>query len=283
MMANEQQHEYWNGEAGARWAAEDDTMAALLGPVAQELLDYLQPEAGIHALDIGCGGGSQSALLAQHIGEGGEVLGVDISAPMLDIARRRGQPAGAAALSFLEADAATYPFSAASFDLLFSRFGVMFFDDPIAAFNNMRRALKPSGRLGFCCWRAMKDNQWTLLPVQAALRHVPAPESPDPHAPGPFALADPRHLESILSVSGFSDIDIASRDVQLAFGSGGELRTAVAELMALGPVSRLLADQPPEILERVVDDAVPLLEPHYRDGKLMLSGAVWFVTGLAGS
>ncbi|PLW68576.1 class I SAM-dependent methyltransferase [Pseudohalioglobus lutimaris] len=280
-MANEQQHEYWNGEAGARWAAEDETMATLLRPVAQDLLAHLQPEPGSYAVDIGCGGGSQSVLLAESIGAGGEVLGVDISAPMLEIARGRDLPANAAALSFLETDAATYAFDPGSVDLLFSRFGVMFFDDPVAAFSNMRYALKDDGRLGFCCWQAMKDNQWTLLPVQAALRHIAPPESPDPHAPGPFALADPQRLESILAASGFGDIVIAPHAVNMNFGSGGGLRETVAELMAVGPVSRLLVDQPAETIARVVDEGAQVMEPFYTDGKLKLAGAVWFVTANA--
>ena len=278
-MANEQQHEYWNGEAGARWAAEDATMAKLLDPIARDLLAHVQPAPGSHAIDIGCGGGSQSVLLAEHIGAGGSVLGVDISAPMLEIARGRGQPEGAAALTFLQADAATWAFDAASFDLLFSRFGVMFFDDPIAAFSNMRQALKADARLGFCCWQAMRDNQWTLLPVQAALRHVPAPESPDPHAPGPFAFADPQRLEAILAASGFGDIAIAPHSVEMTFGSGNGLRETVTELMMVGPVSRLLVDQPPEVKARVVDDAAETMAPFYRNGKLSLEGAVWLVTG----
>lgn len=280
-MANEQQHEYWNGEAGARWAAEDATMAKLLDPIARDLLAHVQPEPGSHAIDIGCGGGSQSVLLAEHIGAGGSVLGVDISAPMLEIARGRGQPEDAAALTFLQADAATWAFDAASFDLLFSRFGVMFFDDPIAAFSNMRRALKADARLGFCCWQAMRDNQWTLLPVQAALRHVPAPESPDPHAPGPFAFADPQRLESILAASGFGDIAIAPHSVEMTFGSGNGLRETVTELMMVGPVARLLAEQSPEVKARVVDDAAEALAPFFRDGKLALGGAVWLVTAAA--
>lgn len=280
-MANEQQHEYWNGEAGERWAADDATMATLLGPIAEDLLAHLQPASGIAALDIGCGGGSQSVQLAERIGAGGQVLGVDISEPMLQIAREKGQPAGAAALTFLQADAATYAFDPASVDLLFSRFGVMFFDDPVAAFSNLRQSLKSDGRLGFCCWQSMKDNQWTLLPVQAALSHVPPPESPDPHAPGPFAFADAQRLESILSASGFGDITIAPHTLELAFGSGGSLRDTVAELMRVGPVSRLLVDQPPETVNRIIDDATGMMEPFYREGQLRLSAAVWFVTGVA--
>ena len=276
-MANKEQHEYWNGEAGERWAAEDATMAKLLDPIARDLIAHLQPEPGSSALDIGCGGGSQSVLLAEHIGADGRVLGVDISAPMLEIARGRKQPAGAAPLTFLQADAATYDFDAATIDLLFSRFGVMFFDDPQAAFSNLRRALKTNGRLGFCCWQAMRDNQWTSLPVQAALRHIPAPDAADPHAPGPFAFADAQRLESILSASGFGDISITPHPVAMTFGSGNDLRTTVTELMVIGPVARLLADQPPEMKARIIDDAAELMAPFYSDGSLSLGGAVWFV------
>jgi ubiquinone/menaquinone biosynthesis C-methylase UbiE len=142
-MGNSEQIEYWNGEAGKRWAQDDDTMARLLGPISQALLDHAQLDGCKSALDVGCGGGSQSLMLAQRLGETARVLGVDISEPMLEVARRKAEtPAdGRASLEFLRADASSHAFPPGSFDLLFSRFGVMFFDDPVAAFANMRGAL----------------------------------------------------------------------------------------------------------------------------------------------
>ncbi len=282
-MSNQEQIDYWNGEAGERWAQEDDRMARLLRPVAEALLDHIKPEPGIRAIDIGCGGGSQSVLLAERLGGTGHVLGVDISGPLLGVARdkTRAQFPEYAELEFLQADAAEHAFDPASADLLFSRFGVMFFDDPTAAFSNMRSALKHGGRLGFSCWQSVKENQWVREPLQAALQHVPPPEKPDPHAPGPFAFADDSRVTSILADSGFTDINLAPREIDMVFGDGGSLKQTVAELVGIGPVARLLMGEDDAVRARVVDAVTEVMEPHFRDGTLHMKGAVWFVTATA--
>jgi SAM-dependent methyltransferase len=277
-MANEEQLEYWNGEAGQRWADEDERMAQLLAPIAEALLDHVEPAPGISALDIGCGGGSQSLLLAERIGAGGSVLGVDISGPMLEVARQRKPGADCAALQFLQVDASSHAFEPASVDLLFSRFGVMFFDDPAAAFTNLHRSLKPGGRLGACCWQAARDNDWAWLPLQAALQHVPPPAATDPHAPGPFAFADAARVESVLADAGFIDIKVTPHPVQMRFGSGGDLRVTCEEVVGIGPVARLLMDQPAEVKGRVVETVAEVMAPLFSDGYLQLGGNVWFVT-----
>lgn len=279
-MDNAEQIEYWNGEAGKRWAQDDETMARLLRPVTKALLDHTAPQGCNSALDVGCGGGSQSLMLAQSLGEGAQVLGVDISEPMLAVAQRKTEicTAGRAKLQFMRADAATHSFPAASFDLLFSRFGVMFFDNPQAAFSNLRSALQPGGRLVFCCWQAMKENAWTRIPLQAALQHLPPPEPPPPHAPGPFALADAARTELILSNAGFRNIALHSHTPTLRISEAPSLQEAVMELARIGPVARLLADQPREVLDRVIPAMSDALQPYYRDGALELSAAIWFVT-----
>ena len=184
-MSNEEQIEYWNGEAGRRWAEQDAMMSRLLQPVCEALLDHAGVAGSRSALDIGCGGGSQSLMLAQRLGAGARVLGVDISAPMLAIAEEKAALTGenAATLQFLQADAANHTFEPGSFDLLFSRFGVMFFDDPTAAFSNLRGAVQDDGRLVFACWQSLAENDWTRIPIMAALQHLPKPEAPDPDLP----------------------------------------------------------------------------------------------------
>ena len=279
-MENTEQIEYWNGEAGKRWAQDDDTMARLLQPVSQALLDHAAPAGCKHALDVGCGGGSQSLMLAQRLGEGSRVLGVDISAPMLEVARRKAQaPAGSrASLDFLQADAASHPFAAGDFDLLFSRFGVMFFDDPVAAFTNLRTALQPGGRLAFSCWQAMKQNDWVRIPLQAALQHLPPPEPPPPNAPGPFAFADPARVESILGAAGFSRVALAPLTLTLRISESPDLGEAVRELARIGPVARLLADQPQAVLDRVFPAMEIALQPYFVNQALDMPAAVWLVT-----
>ncbi len=280
MTTNSEQIDYWNGEAGERWASYDDMMSRLLAPIAESLLEQLAPGSARAALDVGCGGGSQSLLLAQRLGEGAKVTGIDISAPLLDVARRRAA-AIPEQLDFLQADAAIHRFGEGSYDLLFSRFGVMFFDDPEAAFANLRRALVPGAPLLFCCWQSLRDNPWTWLAVQAALEHVPAPPPPQPGEPGPFAFADPGRVNAILDSAGFSDIGIQAQPVTLHWGEGESLADQVRELVQIGPVGRLLADQPVEVRERVRESIAEVMAPYYDGESLALEGNTWFVTARA--
>jgi SAM-dependent methyltransferase len=282
-MSNEEQLEYWNGEAGERWAKDDATMERLLRPVTEALLDHARIKDSTSALDVGCGGGSQSILLGQSLGPDARVLGVDISAPMLKVAAgKTGQlPADCAAVEFLQADVSSHQFAADSFDLVFSRFGVMFFDDPVAAFSNIRTALRANSRVAFCCWQSLKDNDWTFIPFQAAMQHVPAPQKTDPHAPGPFAFADPERVRGILQRAGFGEIALYSFNSTLRFSEADTFEQSVRDLATVGPVARLLADQPDEILESVFLSMEQVLQPFYSDGALCMSSSFWFVTARA--
>jgi SAM-dependent methyltransferase len=279
-VGNEEQIDYWNGEAGKRWAQDDDTMARLLLPISQALLDHASIDNSRHALDIGCGGGSQSLMLAQRLGADARVLGADISGPLLEVARAKINTGGSncAKLDFLQADAASHHFDPDSFDLLFSRFGVMFFDDPVAAFTNLRTALAPKGQLAFSCWQAMKSNEWTWIPTRTALQHLPPPEPPAPNAPGPFAFADPVRLESILADAGFSDIALQPFNTKLRISEADTLPEAVRELTRIGPVGRLLQDQSQAALNKVYPALEAALEPYFREGALELDSAIWLVT-----
>ncbi|RLA46439.1 MAG: class I SAM-dependent methyltransferase [Gammaproteobacteria bacterium] len=279
-MSNSEQIEYWNGEAGERWAREDETMARLLHPVSTALLDHAAIEGCLNALDIGCGGGSQSMMLAARLGPNARVLGLDISEPMLEVAH--GKIAGIgehmADTTFLHADAATHTFETNDFDLIFSRFGVMFFDDPAAAFSNIRKALRSQARLAFSCWQSLQDNDWARIPLRVALQHLPPPEAQDPHAPGPFALADPQRVEAILQASGFRDIAVESFARDIRFGEASTLSKSVRKLVLIGPVGRLIAGQEPDVLERIFTSMEEVLAPYYREGALHLPVAIWFVT-----
>jgi len=283
-MSNEEQIAYWNGETGQHWAKKDDMMSRLLQPVCMALMDHADLGDCRSALDIGCGGGSQSLMLAQRLGAGASVLGVDISAPMLAIAEQKIALAGeaAASLEFLQADAAVHAFEKDSFDLLFSRFGVMFFDDPVAAFSNLRGALQDNGKLAFACWQSLADNDWTRVPVQAALQHLPTPEAPDPHAPGPFAFADPDRLRGILQAAGFADIGIEPSSHEIVFGEADTLEASVRQMAEIGPVGRLVAGQDDDTLAKVFSSIEEALAPFFHDGALRMPGAIWFVTASTG-
>ncbi len=279
-MSNSEQKTYWNGEAGRKWADNDAMMAQMLAPIARDLLEHANIVGATRVLDVGCGGGSETLMLAEHLGPGATVLGVDISAPLLAVARERARAAGASGtrVDFLEADASSFAFEPASFDLLFSRFGVMFFDDPAAAFVNLQRALQPGAKLAFCCWQALQENLWAALPLKAALQHLPAPEPPPPHAPGPFAFADAEHTRSVLTRAGFSDVSMTAHPVTMAWGREDDIATTARDMLNMGPVSRLLQDCDPALREAVYRSATEAMKPWFREGRIRLPGAVWLVT-----
>ena len=279
---NEDQVAYWNGEAGAKWTAHQDILDLTLAPLGLAAVAAAAPAAGEKVLDIGCGCGATTLELGRLVGPGGAVLGADISAPMVARAQQRGAAAGN--ITVLEADAASHAFAAGAHDLAFSRFGVMFFEDPTLAFRNIRRALKPSGRLGFVCWRGVKENIWVTSGLEVALRHVPRPEPTDPTAPGPFAFADPTRVEGILEAAGFTQITATPFDADLMLGGEGGPEAAAEFTLEIGPVGRLLADAGAEVKQRVRDELVA----RYREmtdarGHVLAKAAVWIVTAKAAS
>lgn len=284
-MSNEAQIAYWNGEAGRKWAQKDAMMAQMLGPIARDLLHHADPRGAKRVLDVGCGGGSETLLLADYLGHEATVLGVDVSAPLLEVAQQRldTAPDLAVRIRFLKADAAVHPFEVGHYDLLFSRFGVMFFDAPEAAFSHLRNALCPGARLAFCCWQRLKDNPWTLVPLQAALRHLPPPEPVPPDAPGPFAFANPERVRTILEHAGFTEVDIVHHEVSMSWGSAGDsLDRSARDMLNMGPVGRLLADQDERMRQRVWESAMEAMAPYFSNGRLSLPGAVWLVTARTG-
>jgi SAM-dependent methyltransferase len=226
-------------------------------------------------LDVGCGTGFTSLALA---GAGAKVTGLDISQPMLGLARERAAKAGLS-ISFIEADASAYPF-ALEFDLIFSRFGVMFFDAPVAAFANMRKALKPGGRMSFVCWRTPPENPWASAPLMAAKPFLPEQPPPDPLAPGPFAFADAKRLEAILAQSGFSDIRIEKLDSVMTVGT--DLDLAASQTLQIGPLSRAVGEVDDAtraaIVEAVCGALAKFVAPN---GEITLPAACWLVAARA--
>ena len=229
-------------------------------------------------IDIGCGCGDTTLELARRVGAGGSVLGADISAPMLDVARRRAGEAGLAQASFVQADAQAHAF-AADVDAVFSRFGVMFFADPAAAFANIRRALKPGGRLAFVCWRPLPENPWMTVPFAAAAPLLPAaPPPPDPFAPGPFAFADPVRVRGILVEAGFADIAIDPHDEKVGWG---DLEQSAQVSLRVGPLGAVVRDNPQ--LAGPIEAAVREgLRPYLTETGVLLDLATWIVTARNG-
>ena len=209
---NEAQGQYWNSAAGEKWVGHQAVIDRQLEAVTDLLLQTAAPQAGEAVLDVGCGTGAMLLRLAAAVGERGSLLGCDISSPMLELARQRIAAAGARNVEFVQADAQSHEFAEDAFDLVVSRFGVMFFADPAAAFANLRRPLRPGGRLGFVCWGPLADNPFILLPMQVATRHLGPAEPPPPRAPGPLAFSDPDYVSDILTAAGWSDVRVESRE-----------------------------------------------------------------------
>jgi len=271
--ANQDQIKFWNEKAGREWVDLQERMDANLSGAHAAIMAFAAAQGGEHVLDIGCGTGTTSLALADSVGPRGTVTGADISRPMLELARRRAQ--GRANLSFIEADASTHHFTSGS-DLLFSRFGVMFFDDPAGAFANLRTALKPGGRLAFICWRTAPENRWASAPLAAARPFLPDQPPPDPLAPGPFAFADPDRIRAILGGAGFQDIHIEKRDGVMAMG--GDSAVIAGQTLQIGPLSRAVGEADAATRARIVERVQSALEEfRTAEGEIAPPTACWLV------
>ncbi|WP_291868225.1 methyltransferase domain-containing protein [Bradyrhizobium sp.] len=276
---NADQIAYWNGPAGQRWTDRQASQDVLLAPVSEILIDRAGVRPGERIIDVGCGCGAIAVELARQAGPTGHVLGIDISAPMLARARQV-MPAGLP-VEFVLADATVYPFEPASFDLLTSRFGVMFFAEPALSFANMRRALRPSGRLAFACWREPRDNPWAMAPLQAVYRHVAKLPQQGPEDPGPFAFASEARVHRILSEAGFSGIAMEPRNLSLDVAIGRGLDAAVEAVLEIGPANRALEGQPDGVRSAAQHSIREALAPFASGQEVRLGGSIWIVTARA--
>ena len=276
---NTDQIAYWNGPGGQRWADRQQVQDILLQPVADILIDRAKAKAGERIVDVGCGSGAVSIALAQQVGPGGHVMGIDISAPMLARARQTA-PAGLP-VDFVLADATVYPFEPASLDLLVSRFGVMFFADPALSFANLRRALKPSGRLAFACWREPRENPFFMTPLQAVYKHAPKLPQQGPEDPGPFSFASQPRVHRVLGEAGFKGIAMEPCDLALDIAVGRGLVAAVEGALEIGPAARALAEQPPEVRAAAANSIREAFAPYARGQTVPLPAAIWIVTASA--
>jgi SAM-dependent methyltransferase len=274
--ANPEQVEYWNASAGDTWASLSDRLDRMVGPLGEAAMDALALMGGERVIDIGCGCGQTTLELARRVHEWGDVLGIDISAPMLAVARSRAARVGLANVRFLESDAQSHPFEPGSADVAFSRFGVMFFSDPTAAFANIRTALAPHGRIAFVCWRAMSENPIMTAPMLAALPHLPEPPAPpaDPFAPGPFAFADRDRLAGILRNAGYHDIAIAPHDQTV---SNGDLEESIEAAMRIGPLGALIRERP-DLQAPIAGALREALAPYETKAGVFFDSATWIVT-----
>jgi SAM-dependent methyltransferase len=268
--SNAAQIEYWNTSAGETWARFQEALDRQVEPLGLAAMDVLCPAEGEHIVDIGCGCGQTSLALAARVRPTGSVVGVDISQPMLDVAFRRPRTADIQ-VTFRKLDAQTGDLGDDLFDAAFSRFGVMFFSDPVAAFANIRASLKPDGRLAFVCWRTPNENPWMQAPLQAALPLLPPLAPPDPAAPGPFAFADPSRVRSILADSGYGSVTINPFDADIG---GADVDQTLKLALRIGPLGRALREHP-EFVGNVTDAVRDVLSKYLTSNGVRMPAAVW--------
>lgn len=266
-----EQAEFWNGPGGKMWLAAYARIERGIQGFGEAALAAADARPGERVLDIGCGTGGTTAALARAVGAGGRVLGVDISEQLVGAASAQ----GLANATFEIGDAAAWPFESGSFDLVFSRFGVMFFGDPVAAFANIRRAMRADGRLVFICWRTPPENPWAAVPMRAAQPHLPPIERPGPEDPGQYSFGDRARVERILTQSGFRDVAIEPVDRMLT--QGKDIPEVLERVGEFGPLARLFKEATPEQIAKAKAAIAEALKPHAKADGVVLAGACWLV------
>jgi SAM-dependent methyltransferase len=277
-VSNGEQIERWSGIEGDHWVRHADRHDRMLAPFAERLAADAALAPGQRVLDIGCGCGATTVAAASEVGATGDVLGVDLSPQMLEVARARAAAAHVTDLIRFEvADAQTAELGAGRFDLALSRFGVMFFDDPLVAFTNVASTLTGGGRLLFCCWQELGKNDWMLVPGRAAAEHVPLPELATGVGPGPFSLADPDRIQSLLAQAGFARVQIEPFTTSVLLGGGGSVAETLEYLVASGSGRALLDGVDEHARAAAVGAVRAALEPHHDGEGVRLGAAAWIV------
>jgi SAM-dependent methyltransferase len=276
-IANTDEAQRWDcGEQGAHWAANQARYDRMLEPFTAMILQAAALQPGRRVLDVGCGCGA-TTLAAARLVRPGDTVGIDLSGPMLARARAGADEAGLANAVFQQGDAQVHPFEPAAFDAVLSRFGVMFFADPVAAFANIRTAVRPGGRLSFVCWQPRSANQWLLVPGAAFAEHVPPLDPAADDGPGMFALADSGRLRQILAAAGWRDIQATAKHAPLLVGGGGTIDDTI-EFIRSGSMGRtMLAGVDANTVDRAVASLRAALAPHADAVGVRLGAAVWLV------
>jgi SAM-dependent methyltransferase len=276
---NAEQVRYWNDISGPKWVRFEALLDAQIGPLGRRAMDAAAVAPAERVLDVGCGCGDTTLELAGRVGPRGAVTGVDVSAVMLARAAERARAAGLVHVRFVNADAQTHALPPSAHDLVYSRFGVMFFTDPTAAFANLARTLRTGGRLAFVCWQAVQRNPWMMVPLAAAARHVTLPPPPGPDAPGPFSFADPERVRRILAGAGFIDVTLEPRHDTLVLGGGADLDATVEFLLhGVGPTSAALREAGAAAYPAVAVAVRAAVAPFAGPDGVRMESATWIVT-----
>jgi SAM-dependent methyltransferase len=273
-QVNREQAALWNDTAGRAWVEMQRVLDDMFTPFEKLLIDHAVRDDTRGVLDIGCGSGVTTFAAARRVRPGGKCVGVDISATLLELARQRASREGLGNVSFVEADAQTYAFEPNSVDAVISRFGVMFFDAPEAAFTNIRRATRPESKLAFVAWRSPAENPFMTTAARAAAPLLPSMKRPDPDAPGQFAFADAGKVRRILQAGGWKNIEVQSIDVPTQIAEA-DLFTYV---MKLGPVGLALKDADGQTRDAVSAVVQAAFRPFIKQGAARFDAACWLVT-----
>ena len=267
---------FWNGPVADRWTAFQEAQDITLGPLGERAMAAAELAPGHRVLDVGCGCGGSTLEIARRVGPTGDALGIDVSDLMLARARERAAAKPTPCARFENADAASHTFDPGGFDRVYSRLGVMFFADPVGAFENLRSAMRPRGRLAFVCWQNVKFNPWALIPIVAAGKYLPPMPRLGPDDPGPFSFKEPDRIRRILTQAGFGEPEIEQCDVDMNVGS--DLDAAVVHAQELGPASLVIAEAPEDIRRRIAADLRDALAAHLTPAGVVIAGATWIVT-----
>lgn len=279
IVTNTAQIEFWNGPAAEKWVHHAAQLDQMLSPFAAEVLGTASIVPGENTIDIGCGSGALTLKAAAAAGPNASTLGVDVSQPLIDLARHRAEEAESSS-QYVVADASIYRVET-PVDIIISRFGVMFFNDPVPAFANILTNMVPGGRMIFVCWQALQANDWAFAPVQAAMPFFKEPPRPaDPTAPGPFAFADKDRVSSILKDAGWKSVEINPMHTPLAM-PGTDIEANIEFMLKLGPLSRLIVEQDLELAPIEAALAERLSRAISADGTVEMASACWIVQASA--
>jgi len=276
---DDEQTALWNGPAGRAWVDAQDVLDQGLKPMEESLVEAVLASGSAPkrcVLDVGCGTGSTTLAVARRLGPNGRCVGIDISEPMIVAARNRMEREGLGT-SFIHADAQTYPFEPSSFDAIISRFGVMFFEEPVHAFANLRRAATVEAALRFIAWRGPGENAFMTTAERAAASLLPNLPVRRANAPGQFAFADSDWVHTILAESGWTEIDVRPIDPSCTFPE----RELVRYVTRLGPVGRVLDQVDERTRMQVIEKACRAFDPYVRGGEVHFTAACWMVSARA--
>ena len=269
---DDEQATLWNGLAGRAWVDSQELLDQMFKPFEDILVEAVSTASATHVLDVGCGTGSTTLAVARRLGASGGCIGIDISDPMIDAARSRAERQGAPA-TFICANAQMHTFEPERFDMIISRFGVMFFDDSARAFANLRRAAREGAELRFLTWRSAAENPFMTTAERAAAPLLPNLPARRPDAPGQFAFADRRRVNSILEASRWTEIDIQPIDVACTFPE----KQLVPYLTRLGPVGLILQDSDEQTRAQVIETVRAAFDPFVQTTEVRFTAACWMV------